>query len=248
MAILDKIRKKQQQATSAPTPTGGQTKAAARLMKAKTGKAAAPAAPISTELERAVTQEAKQPLTQIEQAGRLAATQEGIQQEAQQQEAARRESQVGLQEREVELKREEALANLEQYLEQEAEKLGLSKEAAAAEARLFQRRLADQQYIQNLQQESALKRFEDNANFQQEIAQSQFGHDVSNILLSEKYADLMTDNKLDWSEKMKRMEIDDLISLAEAEANAANKAQMWGGITGLIGTGAKVAQQTEESE
>jgi hypothetical protein len=212
--LLEKLKQRQTQAATV-TPEMGQTEAAAKLLQAKTGKASTSIAPVSIEQERAVASDVKaaaQPLVQGAALQNIQTTQaqEAISRGEQQQVA-----QIDQAGREVDSKKAQEIASITQRVQQEADKLGVNKEQAQSEARLFSKRLNTESYIQKIQSEATLNRLDDQVKFDEYVARQTFGNSVSDLLLSQKYSEIMLREDRDWDEKMAQLSIDDFLEMTE---------------------------------
>jgi hypothetical protein len=247
MALLDKIKQRQQQPQQ--IPVGGQTEAAAKLLAAKTGKAqVAPQAPISTEQETAAQQATQAQLGQVAQQGQMKALGAGIQEEQQQQQFKANQDLLALQGKTSASDRKQKLASMTQNYQQSLEQLGLDKESANMNANLFEMRMSSQKYLDNLTRDRTLDRAFTAADRRSELLKMQLDEDFDLRAVGRKNQEVLLDKELDWNEKIATIDIDSAMRMAEQAIAAENQRAIWEGGTEAVKGGLDIWAKSEEKK
>jgi len=230
--LLEKLKNRQVN-TATVQPIVGETEAAAKLLQAKTGKAAPIGQPIGIEGERAARQQIQAQVQPLQQAATLQAVQTGQQTEQIAKEQATQTAQIGQAGRELESKKEQQIKNIEQLAANEADKLKVNKEQAQSEARLFAKRMSSEKYVQDLQKEATLNRLTDKTSFDEYITSQTFGNAISDLFKNQEYEQIFQDNSRSWNERMAALDVESLLDLAKLEASTAAQRQQWEAIGGV---------------
>lgn len=236
--LFEKLQENLATLGSPQAEAGNQSLKARNLLAARSGKAvAAPSAAMSTVAEDAAVDQTNAQLAQVGTAGSLAADQiaKGVAQQAAEEKQAR--SGIALQQSAEQLQNRFRTQNLLAELERDKGSLNIEKDRSRLEQLASGIALQDRKYLDELQREGTRKRLDNKIAFEEELARSVMGSstDILKKYLGDQSALAMSDRQ--FQRLTSQMSLDDALSMARGNQQAAQQAGMWSAAGGLAGAG-----------
>lgn len=239
--LLEKIQQSLDQAvptSGAGMQNQGQSQKIARMMAARSGKAGGAPVPMSNIGEQSANTETQQQLDQVRQ--NVEALKSGAADTIGQQttEADRAQAGVNLQRDAQQQKMSQQTQQLLQEFNQSKGQLDQQKDQAKLEQLASNLALKDRKYLDNLQREGKRRRLDNALRFKQELVSSLMGENEQILRKFLGNKSILEANDRDFQRALGRMELDDILSMAKAEAKAAKTQALYSGISTMAGAAA----------
>lgn len=236
MALIEKI---QANLAARPETPGAQdqTRRAAGLLAARSGKQVGAPAPMSNLAEQMAGAQTEQQAAQVQQQGQVAAAELGQQQTALAEAERGERADIGLRQKQVEQRASQQKQQILRDLGQGRRTLDAERDRAKLEQLSHTMALGDKQYTDRLQLEGKRARLDDELAFREALQKSIFGSNTDLLKQSLGNKDILEADDREFREMMSGIDIDFAMEMANNELADAKKAAMISGATTLATSG-----------